>query len=67
MKKNRSEANFRSHQERDGKTVDEALYEDAKRRQGKHEQQKIMMKKLEEDKIQSTKPPVGTNNTKYAA
>eukprot|EP00347_Sterkiella_histriomuscorum_P013308 403365213 len=70
MKKTKSEANFTSARDREiqsGKTVDELLYEDAKRRWEKHDQKKKNLEKLKDEQIQSTKPPVGTNNSKFAA
>lgn len=68
FKKVKSEAAFRSQPDgRDGKKIDVALYEDAKRRWNNQETQKRIVQKLEEEQIQSTKPPTGNKNSKYAA
>jgi hypothetical protein len=71
IKKVRSEANFASARSRErrlnGKTIDEALYEDAKIKQEKLEVKKKELQRLKEEQIQSTKPPTGSNSSKYAA
>jgi hypothetical protein len=43
------------------------LYADAKRRWEKQENKKREMQRLNEEKIQASKPPVGVKNDLYAA
>lgn len=54
FKKTKSEVNFLTarSREREGKTVDEMLYEDAKRRWEKQQMQKKVHQKLKEDQVQ---------------
>lgn len=70
LKKVKSESNFlsaRSRERESGKTVDQMLYDDAKRRWEHQEQKKKQLSKMKEEQIQSTRPPTGQNNVKYVA
>ncbi len=70
MKKTKSEANFlsaRSRERESGKTIEDMLYDDAKRRWEKIQMKKAIQEKLKEEQIQATKPQSNINNLRYAA
>lgn len=71
MNRNKSELNFQSakSRERDGRPIEDLLYQDAKRRQETLQHKRKLFEQQKDEQINATRPAPGSNinTTKYAA